>query len=136
MPLITLRSGEASPSDITLQVQDADAVSSAVDITLWPGEPITSNIVVHTTMADFFYAAVAWVQIEIPKAPPLTPRRALYLAAGVLGQIPTGLLGTGLKPVVILSGELKERAASEGTPVILDAGLLRCLNAASESLEV
>ena len=86
---------------------------------------------------SMYYAAVAWVQIEVPKAAvSLTPRRALYLAAGALGEIPTALLGTGKKPIVILSGELKERAASEGIPVILDAGVLRCLNAASESLEV
>lgn len=64
----------------------------------------------------------------------LLPRRALVCDGPWLAEITDVLLGTGRKPVVILAGELRERAAAEGVPVIIDAGSLRCLDAATEQL--
>lgn len=64
-----------------------------------------------------------------------TPRRAIYLLSGVLREIPTALLGTGIKPIVILTdGTKKERATVEGQPLIMDNGTLRTLNASTETL--
>lgn len=41
---------------------------------------------------------------------------------------------TGKKPIVLLDGALRERATSEGTPVIVVDGQLRCLDTTTESL--
>lgn len=59
--------------------------------------------------------------------------RSLILSAGLIVVLPIGQESTGKKPLVLLSGELKERATTEGTPVILDNGALRTL-AAGETL--
>lgn len=59
--------------------------------------------------------------------------RSLILARGLMVVLPIGEESTGKKPIVLLDGELKERATTEGLPVILDAGALRTL-AAGETL--
>jgi len=64
----------------------------------------------------------------------LLPRRALVRDGSWFAEIADPLLGTGKKPLVILAGELRERVATEGVPVIIDAGALRCLDAATEQL--
>lgn len=82
-------------------------------------------------------AKVSWVQLEIPagvSGGSLIPRRALWLDAGALRQISDALIGTGKKPVVILSGVLRERSTTEGVPVIIDGGSLHCLDGATEEL--
>lgn len=60
-------------------------------------------------------------------------RRALLHNAGGFSQITDAELGTGKKPLVLLNGEIKERAASEGIPIVYDAGNLRTI-AAGETL--
>lgn len=51
-----------------------------------------------------------------------------------IAQIPTASLGTGKKILVLYNGGIQERVASEGTPIILDNGTLRCL-LATETLQ-
>lgn len=53
--------------------------------------------------------------------------RALVLTNGELGLITDAQVGTGKKPVVLLSGDLKERAASEGLSLTLSDGVIRQL---------
>lgn len=66
--------------------------------------------------------------------PQLTPRRALYWDGSVIREITDAQVGTGKKPIVLLNGALRERATSEGTPVIVVDGQLRCLDTTTESL--
>ena len=56
-----------------------------------------------------------------------TSIRALIVISGVLRQITDAEVGTGKKPVVLLDGTLKERTASEGLPIVYDAGDLRTI---------
>lgn len=65
----------------------------------------------------------------------LTNRRAMILASGILKELPTGQEGTGKKPIVLLSGALQERSASEGLPVVNVSGVLRTL-ATDETLVI
>lgn len=51
-----------------------------------------------------------------------------------ISQIPTASLGTGKKILVLYNGAIQERVASEGTPIILDNGTLRCI-LATETLQ-
>lgn len=66
----------------------------------------------------------------------LTPRRALYWDGSLIREITDVLVGTGKKPIVLLNGTLKERAATEGVPVIVMNGQLRCLDTTTESLMI
>jgi hypothetical protein len=67
---------------------------------------------------------------------PTGPRRGLMLLNGNIQMVPTGSLGTGIKPLVIMtSGEIKERATSEGAPLTVEEGNLRTLSP-SETLEI
>ena len=66
----------------------------------------------------------------------LTPRRALYWDGSLIREITDGLIGSGKKPIVLLNGRLRERAASEGIPVIVQNGQLRCLDSSTESLMI
>lgn len=66
----------------------------------------------------------------------LIARRATVLVNGVLQRIATASLGTGAKPLVLDNGVLKQRAASEGSPIILLNGGLKTLDSATESLEI
>lgn len=59
--------------------------------------------------------------------------RALLFQTGQLKQITDAELSTGKKPLVLLDGQIKERAASEGIPIVYDAGGLRTL-ASNETL--
>lgn len=59
--------------------------------------------------------------------------RAILQKIGAMSQITDAELGTGKKPLVLLNGEIKERAASEGIPIVYDAGNLRTI-AAGETL--
>lgn len=59
--------------------------------------------------------------------------RALLIKSGQLHQITDAEVGTGLKPLVLLAGEIKQRSASEGIPIVYDAGGLRTI-AAGETL--
>jgi hypothetical protein len=70
---------------------------------------------------------------SFPVSSSSSSRRALILALGQLKEVPDNLLGTGLKPLVLVQGQVQERVASEGTPLILDQGQLRTL-AANETL--
>lgn len=51
--------------------------------------------------------------------------RALTTALGMVRNITTAELGTGLKPVVLVSGQLKLRSTNEGSPVVIVSGQLR-----------
>lgn len=66
--------------------------------------------------------------------PQLTPRRALYWDGSIIREVSDAVRGTGKKPIVLLDGALRERATSEGTPVIVVDGQLRCLDTTTESL--
>lgn len=44
--------------------------------------------------------------------------RALYWNGSRICQVTDALVGTGLKPLVLLNGIIKERAASEGVPLV------------------
>lgn len=63
------------------------------------------------------------------------PRRALILGtAGEIAVLPAGQQGTGKKPLVLLNGDLKQRATTEGVPVIYkDSGLIT-INPGKEDL--
>lgn len=50
--------------------------------------------------------------------------RALILNNGYLAQITDGLIGTGLKPLVLLDGRIKERETTEGEPLVMVNGVL------------
>ena len=66
-----------------------------------------------------------------------TPVRALVLINGAIRQITDAQIGTGLRPLVIMSdGKLKERSESEGVPLIISAGFIRCMNTSTETLQV
>lgn len=60
---------------------------------------------------------------------------ATILSAGKLATIPAAQLGTGKKPVVYLSGRLRQRATTEGTPIVFVNGRYRLL-AAGETLDI
>lgn len=66
----------------------------------------------------------------------LTPRRALYWDGSLIREITDVLIGTGKKPIVLLDGALKERATTEGSPVVVVDGQLRCLDTITESLTI
>lgn len=87
--------------------------------------------------SDFWDTPAGAIAIsEVFEVSTLIPRRAIILMSGQLQEIPTALLGTGKLPIVILSdGTLKERQTVEGTPIVIDSGLLRQLNS-TESLEI
>lgn len=80
-------------------------------------------------------ARVFWAEIEVP-AFSGTPRRALFWDGANLREVTDALLGTGKKPIVLLSGALKERAVSEGVAVVIVNGSLRCIDPATEVLLV
>lgn len=61
--------------------------------------------------------------------------RAIILSNGALAVLPLGQEGSGKKPIVLLDGAMKERAADEGVPLILDAGALRTI-ATGETLVI
>lgn len=76
-------------------------------------------------------------RLVAPSAPPLVPHRALIFSVGRLRQLPAGQEGQGARPVVLMAdGTLRQRQTTEGSPVILDGGQLRTLNAATEQLVV
>lgn len=59
--------------------------------------------------------------------------RAIIIQLGTMKQITDAEVATGKKPLVMLDGQIKERSASEGIPVVYDAGGLRTL-ASNETL--
>jgi hypothetical protein len=62
-------------------------------------------------------------------------RRALILSGGRVRQILDAELGTGLRPVVLMSdGTLRVRATTEGTPIVLGTDMRRRTLAAGETL--
>ena len=54
-----------------------------------------------------------------------TPRRALILVSGIIYQVPIGQEGTGKKALVWYNGNIVERSAAEGIPIIWDGTTLR-----------
>ena len=67
----------------------------------------------------------------------LTLKRAIVLYSGILSQLLTADIGTGKKPIVVMTdGTLKQRSTSEGSAIILDAGVLRVLDTSTEELEI
>lgn len=63
-------------------------------------------------------------------------QRALLLMAGNRVQIPDNLVGQGYKPLVLTpDGNVQQRVASEGTPLILDSTGMRTL-ASTETLKI
>ena len=64
-------------------------------------------------------------------------QRALYWNGLCVAQITDALIGTGKKPIVLmLDGTLRERVASEGTPLILVNSKRMLLNTSTETLLV
>jgi hypothetical protein len=62
-------------------------------------------------------------------------RRALILSGGRVRQILNAELGTGLRPVVLMSdGTLRVRATTEGTPIVLGTDMRVRTLAAGETL--
>ncbi len=70
--------------------------------------------------------------LEIPAGTVLIPARALYWTGTEIAEVTDALIGTGLKAIVLLDGVIKERAASEGVPLILLNGELFVLTAGYE----
>ena len=64
----------------------------------------------------------------------LLPVRAIYWSGSSLCQIKDADVGSGMRPIVLLNGQLKERSSSEGVPVVLDGGQLRCISSSVEML--
>lgn len=58
---------------------------------------------------------------------PVVLYRALILLDGELNEVPDKLVGSGVKPLVLLEGLLKERVDAEGLPVVLIEGGLQTL---------
>ena len=88
---------------------------------------------VDSTVLGWFDKSI----IQVPYAVPLTYRRAILWNGSIYIEITDDLVGTGLKPLVLLDdGTIKERSASEGTPVILIDGILKTLNTATEQLKI
>jgi hypothetical protein len=82
------------------------------------------------------YSPVSLGEIFVTSSGGIIYVRGLMLFSGNIQMVPTGSLGTGIKPLVIMtSGELKERATSEGTPITIENGSLRTLSP-SETLEI
>lgn len=101
------------------------------DVTTKPGgwfsiESIADNIALPTK--------VYWVQLEIPYGAPLSQARAVYWNGNQIAEVTDALIGTGLKPLVLLNGEVKERAASEGDAIVLIEGVLCVLPSGYELL--
>ncbi len=98
--------------------------------TTWADDSATRNLTMTnaTGAADswwLYYAAGVYV-------------RAMLQKLGIISQIADAELGTGKKPLVLLSdGTIKERAASEGQPLVYDAtiGGLRTI-ASNEILQI
>lgn len=68
------------------------------------------------------FSAIA--EFSIAELAPLSTSvswRALILDTGVLREILDAELGTGKKPIVLLNGELKQRATTEGSPLVIGA---------------
>lgn len=82
--------------------------------------------IVPLAWGDQSYQVGGWFSEELLSPPDQVggSYRAIVLVSGVLLQVTDAMLGTGLKPVVLNSGVLQERAASEGTPMVLVGGAL------------
>ena len=64
-----------------------------------------------------------------------TSIRALIIENGYIQQITNAQIGTGLKPLVLLNGIWQQRATTEGSPIVLDTGTIRIINA-NETLSI
>lgn len=87
---------------------------------------VFDRAIVPLAWGDQAYQAGGWFSEEMLSPPDQggASYRAIVLVGGVLRQVTDALLGTGMKPVVLDSGVLKERSASEGTPMVLVGGAL------------
>ncbi len=90
-------------------------------------ESLTAADATNVEWLRFMSAKVAWVELEVPYGVPGTPYRALVIINGRISEITDDLIGTGLKPLVLLDGQVRERVDTEGTPLILINGLFYTL---------
>ena len=97
-------------------------------------DPLVFDAALFGGAGELFDAALFDAVVFETASGSLLPRRALVRDGQWLAEVTDAWLGTGRKPVVILAGELRERVAAEGVPVIIDSGVLRCLDAATEQL--
>lgn len=61
-------------------------------------------------------------------------KRAMVLDAGTLRVMQHAEIGTNQKPVVLLNGDLKQRTAGEGKPVLFENGTVRTLATGEQML--
>lgn len=98
--------------------------------------PSTNYRVAFVWYDGLNYSPVSLGEIFVTSSGSIIYVRGLMLLSGNIQMVPTGSLGTGIKPLVIMtSGEIKERATSEGSPLTVENGNLRTLDP-SETLEV
>lgn len=62
--------------------------------------------------------------------------RALVLQNGEIAQIPDLQIGTGKRPLVLVSSEIRERVSSEGTPLVVTDGAIRTIDPTFESIMI
>lgn len=57
-----------------------------------------------------------------------TSIRALVMVNNLITQITDALVGTGLKPLVLVNGVIQQRVASEGIPIVYDGNKMRTMS--------
>lgn len=110
--------------------QTANGAASPITITMPNG--VAATFTVQAQNSAGFGAASAASNSVTPVAVAVA-RKACILLNGELVVIPDNLLGTGKKPIVWISGRLRQRVASEGTPIVFVNGRYRLLKS-SETL--
>lgn len=85
-----------------------------------------------------YEARVYWLEVRyVAGTGSLVPRRAMVLIDGRLRILPTGQEGLGLRPIVLMpDGTVRQRATTEGMPLIWKNNYLYTLNNATEQLVI
>jgi hypothetical protein len=119
-------------ADVIEAADAADASSAMLLVTIQMEEGAAATDVVSASEETIANAAVTEEASAQDTSNRTVSVRAMVLRNGVLSQIETAEVGTNLRPVVLVSGKLAERVATEGVLIAYDRNMGKLRTLASD----
>jgi hypothetical protein len=119
-------------ADVIEAADAADASSAMLLVTIQMEEGAAATDVVSASEETIANAAVTEEASAQDTSNRTVSVRAMVLRNGVLSQIETTEVGTNLRPVVLVSGKLAERVATEGVLIAYDRNMGKLRTLASD----
>ena len=103
------------------------ANTALAGLSVFNSDPTSADLAALSANPWSIFKSQSMLQMLAPLLSNATSRRALIVVNGKVQEIADVLLGTNKKPLVLYQGSIRERVASEGSPIVIVNGLWRTL---------